>query len=200
MDVWLLEGTAGGGCWSQEQYRMEESQGKKVVMGRCVASESWCKDLVITTKPSALQERCTLPQMGKWHRRSDNQPDCSSQHSPTNWLWSSPYSHNCKSSWCMEDHERYSVSLLLARTYNSSSLISRHVCGSKKTRGRKHRAPKQYVVGAPMEWIAIDILGPLPETQWKNKFILVVRDYSLNGLRATQHQTKRQLHVVWLRS
>ena len=51
-----------------------------------------------------------------------------------------------------------------------------------------------------MEWIAIDILGPLPETQWKNKFILVVRDYSLNGLRATQYQTKRQLHVVWLRS
>ena len=28
-----------------------------------------------------------------------------------------------------------------------------------------------------MERIAIDILGPLPETPWKNKFILVVSDY-----------------------
>ena len=40
-------------------------------------------------------------------------------------------------------------------------LVARcHVCGSKKTWGRKRRAPlKQYVVGAPMERIAIDILG-----------------------------------------
>ena len=58
-------------------------------------------------------------------------------------------------------------------------LVARcHVCGSKKTWGRKRRAPlKQYVVGAPMERIAIDILGPLPETPRKNKFILVVSDY-----------------------
>ena len=58
-------------------------------------------------------------------------------------------------------------------------LVARcHVCASKKTWGKKRRAPlKQYVVGAPMERIAIDILGPLPETPRKNKFILVVSDY-----------------------
>ena len=58
-------------------------------------------------------------------------------------------------------------------------LVARcHVCGSKKTWGKKRRSPlKQYVVGAPMERIAIDILGPLPETPWKNKLILVVGDY-----------------------
>ena len=48
----------------------------------------------------------------------------------------------------------------------------------KETWGKKHCSPlKQYAVGAPMERIAIDILGPLPETPWKNKFILVVSDY-----------------------
>ena len=59
------------------------------------------------------------------------------------------------------------------------SLVTRcHVCASKKTWGKKRRTPlKQYVVGAPMERIAIDILGPLPETPRKNKFILVVSDY-----------------------
>ena len=58
-------------------------------------------------------------------------------------------------------------------------LIARcHVCGSKKTWGKKRCSPlKQYVIGAPMERIAIDILGPLPETPRKNKFILVVSDY-----------------------
>ena len=44
--------------------------------------------------------------------------------------------------------------------------------------GKKCSAPlKQYVVGAPMEQIAIDILGPLPETSRKDEFILVVSDY-----------------------
>ena len=44
--------------------------------------------------------------------------------------------------------------------------------------GKKRRALlKQYVVGPPMERIAIDILGPLPETSRTNKLILVVSDY-----------------------
>jgi len=43
---------------------------------------------------------------------------------------------------------------------------------------KKRRAPlKQYVVVAPIERIAIDILGPPPETSRKNTFILVVSDY-----------------------
>ena len=62
-------------------------------------------------------------------------------------------------------------------------LVARcHVCGSKKTWGRKRCAPlKQYVVGAPMERIAIDILNPLPETPRRNMFILVVSDYFTKG-------------------
>ena len=36
---------------------------------------------------------------------------------------------------------------------------------------------KTYVVGEPLERIALDLLGPLPLTHDKNKYILVVTDY-----------------------
>ena len=80
---------------------------------------------------------------------------------------------------------RKTISALQSRYYwpGLTSAVHRlvascHICGSKKTWGKKRRSPlKQYVVGAPMERIAIDILGPLPETPRKNKFILVVSDY-----------------------
>lgn len=36
---------------------------------------------------------------------------------------------------------------------------------------------KQYLVGAPLERVAMDILGPLPETSKGNKYILVIGDY-----------------------
>ena len=42
---------------------------------------------------------------------------------------------------------------------------------------RKSGVSTQYVVGAPMEGIAIEILGPLSETLRRKKFILVVSDY-----------------------
>ena len=35
----------------------------------------------------------------------------------------------------------------------------------------------QYNVGAPMERIAADVLGPLPTTDSGNKYLLVVVDY-----------------------
>ena len=35
---------------------------------------------------------------------------------------------------------------------------------------------KKYVVGAPMERIAIDIMGPLPDTEKRNRYILVIAD------------------------
>lgn len=35
----------------------------------------------------------------------------------------------------------------------------------------------QYVVGAPLERIAIDVLGPLPETEHSNKYLLIAQDY-----------------------
>ena len=53
-----------------------------------------------------------------------------------------------------------------------------HDCGAKKNWGKKRRSPlQQYVVGAPMERLAMDILGPLPLTPRGNKFVLVVTDY-----------------------
>ena len=36
---------------------------------------------------------------------------------------------------------------------------------------------KTYNVGAPMERIAIDVMGPLPPTDRDNKYILVISDY-----------------------
>ena len=36
---------------------------------------------------------------------------------------------------------------------------------------------KQYTVGCPMERVAIDIMGPFPETDQKNKYILCIIDY-----------------------
>ena len=77
----------------------------------------------------------------------------------------------------------------LHRQFTDHGVDCCHVCGSKKMWGRKRRAHlKQYGVGAPMKRIAVDILGPLPETSRKNKFILVVSDFSQNGQRATQYQ------------
>lgn len=36
---------------------------------------------------------------------------------------------------------------------------------------------KLYNVGAPMERIALDIMGPLPMTKQGNRYILVIGDY-----------------------
>ena len=35
----------------------------------------------------------------------------------------------------------------------------------------------QHNVGAPMERIAVDVLGPLPESEQGNKYLLIVADY-----------------------
>lgn len=53
-----------------------------------------------------------------------------------------------------------------------------HECGAKKNWGKKRRSPlQQYMVGAPMERLAMDILGPLPLTPRGNRYVLVVTDY-----------------------
>ena len=39
---------------------------------------------------------------------------------------------------------------------------------------------KTYNFGAPMERIAIDVMGPLPPTDRYNKYILVISDYYAN--------------------
>uniref|UniRef100_A0A3B1K7E5 Integrase catalytic domain-containing protein n=1 Tax=Astyanax mexicanus TaxID=7994 RepID=A0A3B1K7E5_ASTMX len=51
-------------------------------------------------------------------------------------------------------------------------------CASRKTSGPAPRAPLlPSVTSRPYERIALDILGPLPETPQKNRYILVVGDY-----------------------
>ena len=53
-----------------------------------------------------------------------------------------------------------------------------YTCASKKSPTKRRRAPlQQYVVGEPMQRTALDILGPLPETERGNKYVLVVGDY-----------------------
>ncbi|XP_038072160.1 uncharacterized protein LOC119740799 [Patiria miniata] len=48
-------------------------------------------------------------------------------------------------------------------------------CASKKSPTKRRRAPlQQYVVGAPMQRVALDILGPLPETERGNKYVFGV--------------------------
>ena len=52
------------------------------------------------------------------------------------------------------------------------------LCASRKKPSKTSRAPmKSYNVGAPMERIAIDVMGPLPTTDRDNKYILVISDY-----------------------
>lgn len=52
------------------------------------------------------------------------------------------------------------------------------VCATRKGPKKKQHGPAQlYVVGAPMERIAVDILGPLPVTDLGNKYMLVAMDY-----------------------
>ena len=52
------------------------------------------------------------------------------------------------------------------------------VCQKRKGPPKRHRAPMHtYVVGVPFERIALDITGPLPETEKGNKYVLVISDY-----------------------
>ena len=58
-------------------------------------------------------------------------------------------------------------------------------CAQLKNPPKKSRAPlQQYVVGAPMERVAMDILGPLPKTDRGNVYVLVVGDYFTKWIEA----------------
>lgn len=51
------------------------------------------------------------------------------------------------------------------------------LCAARKPSKASNKAPlHQYLVGEPMERIAIDILGPLPLTEKGNKYIIVICD------------------------
>ncbi len=52
------------------------------------------------------------------------------------------------------------------------------VCTAQKGPSRRSHAPlQQYLVGAPMERIGVDILGPFPVTEAGIRFVLVAMDY-----------------------
>ena len=51
-------------------------------------------------------------------------------------------------------------------------------CSARRPLLKRNRAAlQQYIVAGPMERVALDVLGPLPETDRGNKLILVVADY-----------------------
>ena len=51
------------------------------------------------------------------------------------------------------------------------------LCTRRKSLKNRRSPLQQYMVGAPLERIAMDILGPLPITERGNKYILVIGDY-----------------------
>ena len=60
-----------------------------------------------------------------------------------------------------------------------------NICARNKPSKLRKRAPLQtYLVGAPMERIAIDVLGPFPESAKGNRKILVVGDYFTRWMEA----------------
>ena len=60
-----------------------------------------------------------------------------------------------------------------------------NLCARRKSPPKKRRAPlQQYRVGAPLERVAMDILGPLPETEKGNIYILVIGDYFTKWMEA----------------
>lgn len=51
-------------------------------------------------------------------------------------------------------------------------------CTAQKGPTQRSHAPlQQYLVGAPMERIGVDILGPFPVTDSGNRYVLVAMDY-----------------------
>ena len=58
-------------------------------------------------------------------------------------------------------------------------------CATRKPGGPKRKGPLQpVIVGYPLQLVAVDILGPLPETSGGNSYILVAEDYFTRWLEA----------------
>ncbi len=55
-------------------------------------------------------------------------------------------------------------------------LLLRCLHGTERTQPT-HMPLQQYLIGAPMERIGVDILGPFPVTEARNPFVLVAMDY-----------------------
>ena len=65
-------------------------------------------------------------------------------------------------------------------------------CARRKSPPKTRRARlRQYQVGGPLERVAIDVLGPLPETDAGNKFVLVIGDYFSKWMEAIPIRDQR---------
>ena len=52
------------------------------------------------------------------------------------------------------------------------------ICATRKSPGPRNRAPLQGIqAGYPMQIVAMDIMGPLPETSSGNRYVLVASGY-----------------------
>eukprot|EP00731_Ephydatia_muelleri_P006231 Em0003g479a len=59
------------------------------------------------------------------------------------------------------------------------------LCTTRKTAAPKQKAPLQtFAVGSPMQLVAVDILGPLPESRRGNRYILVAGDHFTHWMEA----------------
>ena len=70
-------------------------------------------------------------------------------------------------------------------------------CATRNGPQKKIKAPMaQHNVGAPMERIAIDVLGPLPTSESGNKYLLIVADYFESGRKPFQYHIKKQQRLL----
>jgi hypothetical protein len=70
------------------------------------------------------------------------------------------------------------------------------LCASQKGPPRKAKAAmKQYLVGAPLERVGIDITGPLPKSSNRNKYIFTIVDYFTKWIVAIP-LVKQEAHTV----
>ena len=59
------------------------------------------------------------------------------------------------------------------------------VCGARKSNRRVNKSqPQNYQVGAPMDRVATDILGPFPQSESGNRYVLLVGDYFTRWIKA----------------
>ena len=59
------------------------------------------------------------------------------------------------------------------------------VCGARKSNRRVNKSqPQNYQVGAPMDRVATDIVGPFPQSESGNRHVLLVCDYFTRWIEA----------------
>ena len=70
-------------------------------------------------------------------------------------------------------------------------------CASRKSPNKVPKAPLQkYVVGVPMERWAVDVIGPLPLTNKRNSYLLVVGDYFTKWVDAIPMRNQKAITIA----